>query len=155
MNGLNRVYLIGHLGADPESRSTSSGTNVARLSLATPRRVKRGDQWVEESDWHRLTAFGRTADFLVQYGRKGSALAVEATLRTNKWTDRDNQTRTEVQIIIDTVLYLREPRGGSDDRRGYGGQGDRDTGHGQGRGGGGAPPPHDEPPPYNDEDIPF
>ena len=76
MNGMNRVILIGHIGSDPEVRSTASGKRVVRLSIATNNARKVDGSWVDSTDWHRVVAFDRTADFLGRFARKGDLLAV-------------------------------------------------------------------------------
>lgn len=106
MRGLNRAYLIGYIGHDPELRSTASGKNVVKLSLATPASRKVGDEWVETQDWHRLTLFDGAATYIAQHGRKGSMLAVECSIRPSKWTDREGRVHYEVNLIVDRVLWL-------------------------------------------------
>jgi single-strand DNA-binding protein len=106
MRGLNKAYLIGHIGSDPELRTTASGKQVVKLSLATPNRRKVGEEWVETPDWHQLTAFDRTAEWLAQNGKKGMVLAVECSIRPGKWTDRENVVHHEVSLIVDRVLWL-------------------------------------------------
>ena len=110
MKGLNKAYLIGHVGQDVELRTTASGKRVARVSLATPNTRKIGEEWVDVPDWHRLVAFDKEAEFLADYARKGGTLAVECAIRPNKWTDRDNVTRYEVQLVVDRVLWLNVPK---------------------------------------------
>ncbi|MGC9023052.1 MAG: single-stranded DNA-binding protein, partial [Dissulfurimicrobium sp.] len=75
--GLNKVMLIGRLGADPEIRYTQDGTPVANLRLATNRAVKKGEQWEEETDWHRVIAWRRLAEICERYLNKGSLIYVE------------------------------------------------------------------------------
>lgn len=106
MKGLNRAYLIGHIGHDPELRTTQSGQSMLKISLATPRSQKVNDVWVEAPDWHRLTAFGQEAEFLAKYGQKGNMLAVECAIRPNRWTDKEGHSHWEVSLIIDRVLLL-------------------------------------------------
>lgn len=106
MKGLNRAYLIGNLGHDPEMRTTQSGQPMLKLSLATPRSQKVNDQWVEAPDWHRLTVFGNEAEFLGRYARKGNVLAVECSIRPNRWTDKEGQPHYDVSLIVERVLSL-------------------------------------------------
>ena len=106
MQGLNKAYLIGHIGRDPEARVTASGLDVAIVALATPRSVKQADGWVDTTDWHRLTAFGKNAQYLVKYAKKGGSMAVECTLRPNRWTDKNNITHHDMTIRIERVLWL-------------------------------------------------
>ena len=106
MRGLNKAYLIGFIGQDPELRTTAAGKSIGKVSLATPVSRKSGDEWVESQDWHRITLWERNADFLARYGKKGAMLAVECVIRPSKWTDRDGRTHHEVNLIVDRVLWL-------------------------------------------------
>lgn len=88
MASLNHVRLIGHVGADPEIRRTPEGTPVASLRLATSRRWKdkRSNELVEETEWHRLVAFDRLAEVIEKYVSKGSFIAAEGRLKTDRKT---------------------------------------------------------------------
>lgn len=110
MRGLNKCYLIGHVGRDPDARTSKDGLAIAKLSLATPRGHKVEGTWVDTPDWHRVTAFGRDAEFLSKFARKGDGLAVECSVRPNKWTDRDGGTRHAVDMIVERVLWLQGKR---------------------------------------------
>lgn len=117
MKGLNRAYLIGHIGQDPELRTSQSGTALLKLSLATPNVRKVREEWVDTPDWHRLTLFGGEAEYVARYARKGDGLAVECAIRPNKWTDKDNVVHHDVNLIVDKVLWLstkpQPPKSGS------------------------------------------
>jgi len=106
MNGMNRVILIGHVGQDPEVRSTASGKRVVRVSIATNNARKVDGAWVESTDWHRVTAFDRTADFLGRFARKGDLLAVDCALRPRKWEDASGKTQHDVSIVVERVAAL-------------------------------------------------
>ncbi|HDR05301.1 MAG TPA: single-stranded DNA-binding protein [Candidatus Marinimicrobia bacterium] len=118
-SSMNKVILIGRLGQDPESRSLPSGDAVANFSLATNEiyNDKTGQQ-KDITEWHRCVAFGKTADYINNYIRKGRQVYVEGRLKTRKWTDRDNQTRYTTEVNVDIVMLLdrREDgqSGGSD-----------------------------------------
>lgn len=112
MRGLNRAYLIGHIGHDPETRATATGTSVVKVSLATNYAKKVGNEYVEQVDWHRLTLFSKEADFVGRYAHKGDVLAVECTLKPNKWTDKQNVVHYTVELIVDRVLWLHGNRRG-------------------------------------------
>lgn len=113
---VNKVILIGNLGADPESRSTNSGGTVASLRIATSERKKDADgEWVEHTEWHRVVCFGRTAENVVQYKRKGDPLYIEGRLRTNKWQDKDGVDRYTTEVVADNVVYLASRNGGRGD----------------------------------------
>ena len=106
LKGLNKAYLIGHIGQDPELRATATGKSLVKLSLATPNSRKVGDEWIDTPDWHRLTLFDTNAEFIAKHARKGDVLAVECTIRPNRWTDASNTVRYEVNLIVDRVLWL-------------------------------------------------
>lgn len=106
MNGMNRVILIGHVGQDPEVRSTASGKRVLRVSIATNNARKVDGNWVETTDWHRVVAFDRTADFLGRFARKGDLLAVDCVLRPRKWEDASGKTQHDVNIVVDRIAAL-------------------------------------------------
>lgn len=106
MNGMNRVILIGHIGADPELRSTAAGKQVVRLSIATHNARKVDGAWVDGADWHRVVAFDRTAEFLGRFARKGDLVAVDCVLRPRKWDDANGKTQYDVNIVVDRVAAL-------------------------------------------------
>jgi single-strand DNA-binding protein len=113
MNGVNIVLLVGHAGQDPEIRTTATGSSVCKLNLATNRRVKRGDAWVEETDWHRIELWGRTAEVASQYVKKGRAIGVEGELRTDAWTDKDGASRKSVYVRAHRLHLLGRPDAGA------------------------------------------
>jgi single-strand DNA-binding protein len=106
MKGLNRAFFIGHLGHDPELRSSASGLALLKVSIATPASRKVNETWIDTPDWHRLTLFGQEAEFLGRYAKKGDSLAVECSIRPSRWTDKEGQTHHEVSLVVDRVLWL-------------------------------------------------
>ncbi len=146
---LNKVTLIGNVGADPDVRSTASGTRVAKLSLATSRQfTDRSGQQQDRTQWHRLTFFGRLVDVVEQWVKKGDRLYVEGRLDYSQTQDEQGGTRYWTDIIVNEMIMLgsggpgRGPsEGGGPGPAGYGGQ----------RSPGGSPPPISEP----DDDLPF
>lgn len=107
---LNKVMLIGRLGADPELRYTQDGTAVCTFNMATNRRVKRNDQWEEETDWHRVVAWRQTADLLAKFLHKGSLIYVEGSLRTRSWIDQTGNKRYTTEVVANDFVLL-EPKG--------------------------------------------
>ena len=91
MSGVNKVILIGNLGRDPELRYTQSGTPVASLNIATTRkwRNKQSNEMVEETEWHRVSVFGQSAEHCNNYLAKGRQVYVEGRLRTRSYDDKD------------------------------------------------------------------
>lgn len=114
--GVNKVILIGNLGADPETRSMPSGTQVANLRLATTDsfKDKQTNEWQERTEWHRVSLFGRLAEVAGEYLRKGSKVYIEGSLRTRKWQDKDGKDRYSTEIAASEMQMLDgKPSGGS------------------------------------------
>jgi single-strand DNA-binding protein len=107
MAGVNKVILVGNLGADPEVKYLEGDNVVANFSLATTESYKnRNGERVEQTEWHDLEVWGPQAKVVEQYLRKGSQLFVEGKIRTEKWTDENNQPRrrTRIRVINFTML---------------------------------------------------
>ncbi|MGE0484712.1 MAG: single-stranded DNA-binding protein [Gammaproteobacteria bacterium] len=153
--GLNKVMLIGNLGADPEVRYTAGGSAVANVRLATAEswRDRDSGEQQERTEWHRVVFFGKLAEIVNEYLRKGSQVYVEGRLQTRKWQDRDGNERYTTEIVVSDMQML----GG----RGGGGGGGGEGGSGGGAPSGGRAPSRpssdmDEPPMGDfDDDIPF
>lgn len=112
MASINKVILIGHLGADPEVRVTPSGESICNLRLATTEKWKdKGSgETRETTEWHRVVLFRRLAEIAGDYLRKGSCAYVEGRLRTRKWQDRDGRERWTTEIEADELKLLdRQP----------------------------------------------
>lgn len=108
MASINKVILVGYLGRDPEVRYKPSGDAVANVALATSRswKDKSSGEKREETEWHRVTFFGRTAEVAAEYTKKGSLIYVEGRLKTDKWTDKDGVERYTTSIIADGLQLL-------------------------------------------------
>lgn len=105
--GMNKCFLLGNVGRDPEVKVTSGGTTVANLSLATPDRVKRNDEWVEETIWHNIVAFGKTADVIQKYVKKGSQLLIEGKIVNRSWDDKESgEKRYRSEVIVNDLTLL-------------------------------------------------
>ena len=104
MSGMNRAFLLGHLGQDPELRTTQSGMTMLKVSLATPHAKKVNDEWVETPDWHRITVFGKDAEYIGRVAHKGTLLGVECAIRPSKWTDKNGNTQYGVELVVDKVI---------------------------------------------------
>lgn len=114
MGNLNKAMLIGRLGADPEVRYTQSNTAVATLSVATSERYKDANgEWQESTEWHRVVCWGRIAEVVQQYTRKGSQIYVEGPIQTRAWEDREGQKRYSTEIKAASVQLLDPPSGGA------------------------------------------
>ncbi|MDX1588777.1 MAG: single-stranded DNA-binding protein [Oleiphilaceae bacterium] len=101
--GVNKVILIGNLGADPETRYTANGTAVTNLNLATDEsyKDKNTGQLVPRTEWHRVVMFGKLAEIAAQYLRKGSKAYIEGRLQTRKWQGQDGQDKYTTEILVD------------------------------------------------------
>jgi single-strand DNA-binding protein len=112
---LNKVQLIGHLGADPESRFTTSGSAVANLTIATNEswRSAEGDT-KEKTEWHRVVIFGKMAETAAEYMKKGQLVYIEGRLQTRSWEDKDNIKRYTTEVLCDSFTMLgRKSQDGS------------------------------------------
>ena len=134
MAGINKVILVGNLGADPEVRYTAGGTAVARFNVATTERFKGQDgNWQDRTEWHRIVAWAKLAEICGQYLSKGSQVYIEGKIQSSTW-EKDGVKRTSYEIRADTMQMLGPRR--SQDRE---------------------PEPPFEPPPGDtpEDDIPF
>lgn len=137
---VNKVILIGNLGVAPELRHTQNGTPVASLRLATSRRRKdqQTGEWIDETEWHRVTVWGKSAEFCNNYLTKGSRVYVEGRLQTRKWQDQNGLDRYTTEVVSENLQNLtpRNAGGGfAGDQGGFGGS----------QGGFSEPPMADEP----------
>lgn len=104
---INKVILIGNLGADPKVHSTQSGSVVTSLSVATSRRVKQADgSYADETEWHRVTCFSKLAEVARDYLAKGKQVYIEGRLRTRKFTDKDGAEKYVTEIICEKLQML-------------------------------------------------
>jgi len=108
MASINKVILIGHLGADPELRAFSNGDKVCNLRLATTDkwRDKSTSEMKESTEWHRVVLYRRLAEVADEYLRKGAAVYIEGRLRTRKWQDKDGQDRYSTEIEATEMKML-------------------------------------------------
>ena len=125
---LNKVMLIGNLGADPEVRSTTNGSRVATLSLATSRQwTSQGGEKQEKTEWHRVICWNnkgaQLADLAEKYMKKGNRIYVEGRIEYRTWEDREKQTRYVTEIIAREVILLSS-RGAGEGGGGGGGGGE-------------------------------
>ena len=156
MASYNRVILVGNMTRDPELRYIPSGTAVSDIGLAVNDRIKRGDQWVDETTFVDITLWGRTAEIANEYLSKGSPVLIEGRLKLDRW-EKDGQKHSKLKVVGDKLQML----GSKGEGGGGGGGGPRGRSRGGSSGGEdtggsfeddqysnvGAPPPSD--------DIPF
>jgi len=112
--GVNKVILIGNLGADPETRSMPSGMTVANIRIATSEswKDKQSGEQKERTEWHNVAMFGRLGEIAGEYLRKGSQVYIEGSLRTRKWQDKDGRDRYTTEVIADEMQMLGGRGGG-------------------------------------------
>lgn len=141
--GVNKVILVGNLGADPELKYTASGSPVCKFRVATSEVFKdRDGNKQERTEWHQVTVWGKLAEACAQYLATGRQVYVEGSLRTSSWDDRDGNKRYATGVTAREVQFLGGDASGQTQHR---------------------PPPDNSPPPnnsgsgsgYNDDDIPF
>ena len=134
---MNQAIISGNLGSDPEVRTTNSGMVIANLRIASNERVKKGDQWEDHTEWHRVVVFGKTAENVQKYLKKGDKALVVGKIRTKEY-EKDGVKKYSTEIVCDTIEFLSTTQS-----NGNGGN----SGGGAASGGGGKP--------SHDDDIPF
>jgi single-strand DNA-binding protein len=114
MASVNKVILIGNLGADPETRFLPSGDAVANIRIATTENWKdKSGEKQEHTEWHRVSFFGKLAEIAGEYLKKGSPVYIEGRIRTRKWQDKEGQDRYSTEIVADRMQLLGSRGGGS------------------------------------------
>ena len=115
MASVNKVILIGNLGADPETRYLPSGDAVTNIRIATTDTWKdKNGEKQEHTEWHRVAFFGKTAEIAGEYLKKGSPVYVEGRIRTRKWQDKEGQERYSTEIVADRMQLLGGRGGGAE-----------------------------------------
>lgn len=154
---VNRVFLLGHLGADPELRYTQSQNPVCTLRLATNERRRSAEgEWSDHTEWHTVTAFGKTAENCNQFLKKGRMAFVEGRISTRKYQDQEGKDRYFTEIIANNVQFV----GGAGRGESMGMEVERVAPSGGGRGAGAAAAAAgsaslNDPISFDDDDIPF
>ncbi|MBP0624751.1 single-stranded DNA-binding protein [Cupriavidus consociatus] len=117
MASVNKVILVGNLGADPEVRYMPSGDAVANIRIATTDRYKdkQSGEMKEATEWHRISFFGKLAEIAGQYLKKGSSVYIEGRIRTRKWQDQSGQDKYSTEIVADQMQMLGGRGGSSND----------------------------------------
>lgn len=106
---LNRVQLIGNLGADPKSITGKDGQSFVTATLATNESFKQNDKWQTRVEWHQLILFGKLTK-VAEYLKKGSQVYLEGKLRSNQWTDNEGMTRQTLSIVVNHIQLLSPPK---------------------------------------------
>ena len=149
--GVNKVILIGNLGADPEIKYMPSGTAIANISVATTRswKEKNTGEQRDQTEWHRVVFFDRLAEIVGEYLKKGSQVYLEGRLQTRKWQDQECVDRYSTEIVASDMQMLgsRGGEGASSANFGGGGQAREQASQGA--------PASAPPEPEFDDDVPF
>jgi single-strand DNA-binding protein len=120
MLGVNKVILVGNLGADPEVRYSSTGTAVTNFRLATSENWTNKEGGKEtRTDWHRVVAFGKLGEICAEYMRKGKQVYVEGKIRTRSWDDKEGNKRWITEVVASNVVLLGQAADGG---KGMGGE---------------------------------
>src|ERR1700721_2742676 len=119
--GVNKVFLLGNVGKDPEIRSTAGGMTVASFSLATADRAKDAQgNWADKTEWHNLVCFQRTAEVVRDYVKKGSQIFIEGKIQTRSWDDKESgQKKYRTEIIVNDLSLLSGREEGGSSSGGY------------------------------------
>jgi single-strand DNA-binding protein len=114
--GVNKVFLLGNVGKDPEIRTTTGGMTVASFSLATAERAKGADgQWADKTEWHNLVCFQRTAEIVRDYVKKGTQIFVEGKIQTRSWDDKTSgEKKYKTEILVNELSLLGGGGGGGE-----------------------------------------
>lgn len=116
MPSINKAIIVGHLGNDPEIRSTKEGMAIANFNVATTEKwTARDGSAVDNTEWHRVVVFGKPAEFAEKYLRKGSLVYIEGSIQTRKWEDKEGATRYTTEIKAQTVQGLDRKGSSSDE----------------------------------------
>jgi single-strand DNA-binding protein len=162
--GINKVILVGNLGADPETRYTATGGAITNIRLATSEswKDKQTGENQERTEWHRVVLFGKLGEIAGEYLKKGRQVYIEGSLRTNKYTDKEGIERYSTDIVAAEMQMLGGPGGGGGEGGGGGGYsrdrgGERSGGEPRGAPASSARPSQPQKPAdsFEDDDIPF
>jgi single-strand DNA-binding protein len=147
--GVNKVFILGNVGKDPEIRSTQSGMTIANFTVATADRQKDSQgNWQDKTEWHNMVAFQRTAEIVRDYVKKGTQLFIEGKIQTRSWDDKESgQKRYKTEILVNELSLLGKPGNGE------GGQGSQHSSTNAASTSGGGYASEDSG--ITDDDIPF
>ena len=111
--GVNKVFLLGNCGKEPEIRTTNGGMVIANFTLATADRQKDAQgNWQDKTEWHNMVAFQRTAEIVRDYVKKGTQLHIEGKIQTRSWDDKESgQKKYRTEILINDLTLLGDPKG--------------------------------------------
>lgn len=111
---VNKVFILGNVGKDPEIRYTPGNLAICTISVATSRKGKKDGEKTEETEWHRVVFFDKLAEIVGEYVKKGRSIHVEGRLRTRKWQDKDGKDQYTTEVVAESMQML----GGKDSDQG-------------------------------------
>jgi single-strand DNA-binding protein len=155
--GVNKVFLLGNVGKDPDIRTTGSGMTVASFSLATADRAKDSTgTWVDKAEWHNLVCFDKLADTVKNYVKKGSSIFIEGKITTRSWDDKESgQKKYRTEIIVNDLTFVGSKSDGGGERSSGSYSSSRSAAPAYAGGGAQASAPDYADQGITDEDIPF
>lgn len=103
---VNKAIILGRLGNDPELRNSATGKTIVNFSVATSDRKKVGEKYEDQTEWHKIVTFGKTAENCAKYLKKGSQVYVEGKISTSKWETTSGETRYTTQVVANSVQFL-------------------------------------------------
>ena len=109
---MNRVIISGNLGGKPVGRKANSGTAVCNFGVATNQRVKKGDDWVDNTEWHQIVVFGKQAENCEKFLDKGSKVLIEGRIQYRSYEDKQGNQRKATEIVASNVEFLSRPQNG-------------------------------------------
>ena len=109
---MNKVIISGNLGQKPEVRKANSGNSVCNFGIATNQRVKKGDDWVDNTAWHQIVVFGKQAENCAKHLDKGSKVLVEGRIQYRSYEDKQGNQRKTTEIVASNVEFLSRPQNG-------------------------------------------
>lgn len=119
MSSLNKVMLIGNLGADPETRATEAGVSITNVNLATSERYKdRNGEQQERTEWHRLVFWDKKSELVQQYCKKGEKIYIEGQLQTRSWEDKEGVKRYTTEVKVNQIVFLGSKNGAANNDEG-------------------------------------
>ena len=103
---VNKVFLVGRLGKDPELRYANSGIAIVNFSLATSERIKKGENWEDKTEWHNIVIFGKQAENCEKFLQKGAQVFIEGKIQTSSWENTEGERKYKTEIIANNVRFL-------------------------------------------------
>jgi len=136
MPSYNQIIIMGHIGKDPELKTSKSGSSFINFSVATTHKYKnkQSGELISETEWHSVSAFGTTADYVAKYGSKGVICFVEGRVKTNRWKDQQGVEQTRPGIMANNISLIKPQQSNQGQSSGYSQQGNQQNNQNQQQG---------------------